>query len=136
MGLLHSTQVHRPCKAREAIVPGQAKALQQRYLCIAVGAARHPSLCAQPQNHYLSTDAHGNTHAGISEHSKAAARLREGLQKLGVRYGEVPLNTSTGHSCGPCSFGCAHCEEQDSTAIYLADMMQAGATSITCHNLL
>ena len=69
--------------------------------------------------------------AGITEHSRANAKLKEGLQKLGVHYGEIPRNTSTGHSCGHCSFGCAHGEKQDGTATFLADAVQAGAKIIT-----
>ncbi len=69
--------------------------------------------------------------AGITEHSKANAKLKEGLEKLGVHYGEIPRNTGTGHSCGHCSFGCSHGEKQDGTATFLADAVQAGAKIIT-----
>ena len=73
----------------------------------------------------------GEPHAGIVEHSRANAKLKEGLQKLGVHYGEIPRNTGTGHSCGHCSFGCAHGEKQDGTATFLADAVEAGAKIIT-----
>ena len=73
--------------------------------------------------------------AGIVEHSRANAKLKEGLQKLGVHYGEIPRNTSTGHSCGHCSFGCAHGEKQDGTVTFLADAVQAGAKIITGNTL-
>lgn len=69
--------------------------------------------------------------AGILEHSRANAKLKEGLQKLGVHYGEIPRNTGTGHACGHCSFGCAHGEKQDGTATFLADAVQLGAKIIT-----
>ena len=75
------------------------------------------------------------TCAGIVEHSRANAKLKEGLQKLGVHYGEIPRNTSTGHSCGHCSFGCAHGEKQDGTATFLADAVEAGAKIITGDHL-
>ncbi|CAL5227030.1 g9925 [Coccomyxa viridis] len=68
---------------------------------------------------------------GIVEHSRANVKLKEGLQKLGVHYGEIPRNTGTGHSCGHCSFGCAHGEKQDGTATFLADAVEAGAKIIT-----
>ena len=58
-------------------------------------------------------------------------KLKEGLQKLGVHYGEIPRNTGTGHSCGHCAFGCAHGEKQDATATFLVDAVQAGALIIT-----
>ena len=79
----------------------------------------------------MMADMRGVTDAGIVEHSKANAKLKEGLQKLGVHYGEIPRNTSTGHSCGHCSFGCAHGEKQDGTATFLADAVEAGARIIT-----
>ena len=77
----------------------------------------------------------GKPHAGIVEHSRANAKLKEGLQKLGVHYGEIPRNTGTGHSCGHCSFGCAHGEKQDGTATFLADAVEAGAKIITGDHL-
>ena len=70
------------------------------------------------------------------EHSRANVKLKEGLHKLGVHYGEIPRNTGTGHSCGHCSFGCAHGEKQDGTATFLADAVEAGAKIITGGDLL
>ena len=78
----------------------------------------------------------GTLFAGIVEHSRANVKLKEGLHKLGVHYGEIPRNTGTGHSCGHCSFGCAHGEKQDGTATFLADAVEAGAKIITGSDLL
>ena len=69
--------------------------------------------------------------AGILEHSKANAKLKEGLERLGLHSSEIPRNSSRGHACGHCSFGCAHGDKQDATATFLADAVQAGAGIIT-----
>ena len=69
--------------------------------------------------------------AGILEHSKANAKLKQGLERLGLHCGEIPRNSSRGHDCGHCSFGCAHGDKQDATATFLADAVQAGARIIT-----
>ena len=68
---------------------------------------------------------------GILDPSKANVKLKEGLEKLGLHCGEIPRNSSRGHACGHCSFGCAHGDKQDATATYLADAVQAGARIIT-----
>ena len=68
---------------------------------------------------------------GILEHSRANTKLKEGLERLGLHCGEIPRNSSRGHACGHCSFGCARGDKQDATATFLADAVQAGARIMT-----
>ena len=76
--------------------------------------------------------------AGIKVHSRANAKLEEGLSRLGAHCGEIPRNSDTGHACGHCAFGCAYGAKQDGTATFLADAAAAGARVLTgercaCH---
>ncbi|CAL8466534.1 g6070 [Coccomyxa elongata] len=68
---------------------------------------------------------------GIKEHSRANSHLKAGLERLGVHCGEIPRNTSRGHACGHCSFGCASGEKRDTTATYLVDAVRSGAKILT-----
>ena len=69
--------------------------------------------------------------AGIQEHSKPNPKVKAGLEKLGVHYGEMPRNCSTAHACGHCCFGCPSGNKQDDTGTYLTDAASHGACIFT-----
>lgn len=64
-------------------------------------------------------------------HSNANARLKSGLELLGVHCGEIPRNSGRGHACGHCSFGCPRAEKRDTAATFLTDAARSGARILT-----